>query len=140
MLEGTDKFLVDVMVQSSNRISVFFDGDEGVSISDCQKLSRMIEEKLNREFTDFELNVSSPGLDRPLKPPRQYRKHIGKEMEVVLQSGETATGIMVNAGESGVELTHPVKNPKKEIQRPNTIIRTDQIKSIKNVISFGKHK
>ena len=100
----------------------------------------MIEEKLTGEFPEFELNVSSPGLDRPLKLPRQYRKHIGKEMDVVLQSGEKATGILVNVGESGIELSHPVKNPKKEIQRPNTIIGTDQIKSIKNVISFGKHK
>jgi ribosome maturation factor RimP len=138
LLEGTGKYLVEVLIQPANRITVYFDGDQNVSISDCQLLSRQIEEKLDKEPENFELNVSSPGLDRPIRLHRQYQKRIGRELEIVLLTGERVTGILVRADEKSVELEHPVRNPKKETLRPNSVISFDNIKSAKNIISFGK--
>ena len=138
MLGGTDKFLVEVLIQPANKITVFFDGDNGVSISDCQKLSRFIEERLDRDYADYQLTVSSAGMDRPIKLLRQYKKRIGKELEVISSAGERISGILVRADDDGLELEHPVKNPKKEVVKPNSIIALEKIKSAKIIITFGK--
>jgi ribosome maturation factor RimP len=138
ILEGTDKFLVEVLLQPANKITVFFDGDNGVNISDCQKLSRFIEEKLDRDYADYQLTVSSSGMDRPIKLLRQYKKRIGREMEVISLTGDRVSGILVRADDKNIELEHPVKNPKKEIEKPNSIIELGKIKSSKIIITFGK--
>jgi ribosome maturation factor RimP len=138
ILEGTDKYLVEVVVQPVNRVTVYFDGDQGVNISDCQALSRKLEERLSAMNEDFELNVSSPGLDRPILLPRQYRKKIGRELDIVLEEGEKIRGVLVRADEDSIELEHKVKKPKKEIQPPNTVIEIKKIKTAKIIISFGK--
>ena len=138
MLGGTDKFLVEVLIQPANKITVFFDGDNSVSISDCQKLSRFVEERLDRDYTDYQLTVSSAGMDRPIRLLRQYKKRIGKELEVIFLTGERISGILVRADEQTIELEHPVKNPKKEVVKPNTIIGLEKIKSAKIIITFGK--
>ena len=138
VLEGTDKFLVEVLILPGNNITVFFDGDNSVSISDCQRLSRFIEEKLDLDYADYQLTVSSAGMDRPIKLLRQYKKRIGRELEVISKTGEKISGILVRADDKGIELEHPVKNPKKEAVRPNSILALEQIKSAKIVITFGK--
>jgi ribosome maturation factor RimP len=138
ILEGTDKFLVEAIIQTGNRVTVFFDGDNGVSIADCQKLSRMIEEKLDNDTADYDLTVSSAGMDRPIKLLRQYKKRIGKALEVNLLSGERKSGILVRADEKSIELEHPVKNPKKEDAKPNSVIELEKIKSAKIIITIGK--
>jgi len=138
MLGGTDKFLVEVLIQPANKITVFFDGDNGVSISDCQKLSRFLEEKLDRDYPDYQLTVSSAGMDRPIKLLRQYKKRVGKELEVITVTGERISGVLVKADDKGIELEHPVKNPKKEVAKPNSIIAFEKIKSAKIIITFGK--
>ena len=65
-------------VSSDNKIMLYIDGDENVSISNCVDLSRHIEFSLDREEEDFALSVSSAGVDMPLKLIRQYKKYIGK--------------------------------------------------------------
>jgi len=138
IFRDSDKFLVEVIIRSGNRINVFFDSDNHVSIEDCRKLSRSIESRLDRENEDFELTVSSAGMDRPLKLLRQYKNRIGKEFEVLTNAGEKITGILIHADETFIELEHPVKNPKKEMKNPNTKIAFDQIKSAKIIITIGK--
>ena len=81
-LEGSDKFLVNLKITPDNRIFVDIDGDNGVVIDDCIALSRAIESQLDRDEEDFELNVSSAGADQPLKLTRQYRKNVGRDLEV----------------------------------------------------------
>jgi ribosome maturation factor RimP len=138
ILGGTDKFLVEVLIQPVNKITVFFDGDNSVSISDCHKLSRFIEERLDRDYADYQLTVSSSGMDRPIKLLRQYKKRIGKELEVISSTGERISGVLVKADDKNIELEHPVKNPKKEVAKLNSIISLEKIKSAKIIITFGK--
>jgi ribosome maturation factor RimP len=138
ILEGTDKFLVDIVVQPTNRIYVYFDSDTTITIHDCQEISRTIEGNLNREDEDYDLTVSSSGIDRPLKMLRQYRKNIGKELEVITNEGKNITGILVKAEDSFLELEHPVKKPKKEIKRENSILPFNEIKTAKIIVKFGK--
>ncbi len=66
-LEGTDRFVVDVLVRDGNVILVFLDADSALTIAHCIEVSRFIESKLDRDEEDFELRVSSAGLDQPLR-------------------------------------------------------------------------
>jgi ribosome maturation factor RimP len=77
-LAGSENYLIDVKVSSTNKIMVLIENDNHVSISDCIALSRQIEHSLDREQEDFELEVSSPGIDQPFRSIRQFMKHKGK--------------------------------------------------------------
>ena len=116
-LEGSDKFLVNLKITPDNRIFIDIDGDNGVTIDDCIEVSRAVEGNLDREEEDFELNVSSAGADQPLKLTRQYRKNVGRELEVVTVDGEKAEGTLEDAGEDGIVLR--TKGTKK--QAPETL-------------------
>jgi ribosome maturation factor RimP len=80
----TDMFLVDLKIGSGNKITVLVDAIGGLPITDCMKVSRGIESNLDRESEDFELSVSSPGLDKPLKVFKQYENNIGRSLKITL--------------------------------------------------------
>ncbi len=102
-LEGSTLYVVDVVCSPSNAIEITLDGDDGVGIEDCAALSRAVEAALDREEEDFQLTVGSAGLGQPLKDERQYRRLVGRRVDVVLRSGVKLSGIMT--GFSGGELT-----------------------------------
>ena len=132
-LEGSDKFLVGIKVTPDNRIYVDIDGDNGVTIDDCIELSRTIESQLDRDTEDFALDVSSAGADQPLKLTRQYRKNVGRELEVVTVDGERAEGTLEDASDEGIVLR--TKGTKK--QAPETLrYAYRDIKSARVVIKF----
>ncbi len=106
-LEGTDKFLVNLKITPDNRIFVDIDGDNGVNIDDCIAISRAVESQLDRDEEDFELNVGSAGADMPLKLPRQYRRHIGRELDVDTFDGEHLSAELTAVDDEGIPLlTH----------------------------------
>jgi ribosome maturation factor RimP len=132
-------FLVDVRIKPTNNIKVFVDGDEGVSIESCvsinRKLYKRFEELGMYPAGDFSLEVSSPGLDEPLKMLRQYQKNVGRHVEIVKNEGEVVGGVLrkVEVGSIEVEETKG-KNKKKE-----TVLHTipfDQIKTTKIQVVF----
>ncbi len=118
ILTGTEIFLVDVRVDSSNRITVHIDKIDGISIDDCVRISRDLEGRLDRDREDFALEVSSPGLDAPFKVTEQYRKNIGKMVKVQSADGETYLGILKQVEESGIRLEIPAvkKNEEPELK------------------------
>lgn len=134
-LEGTDRFLVEVLVKPGNRIMVFIDSDSHVSIDHCVELSRFIEKQLDRETDDFELNVSSSGLDQPYKLSRQYIKNIGREVSVTDNEGNKVNGVLKNADENGFEVLE-TKKVKKEITEKRYIFKYSEVKETKEIIKF----
>ena len=86
-IKGTGLFLVAVKVSSSNRITVLADKNEGITIDECAGIHRHIEKSLDRDKEDFELQVSSPGLDLPFVVIEQYFKNEGKKVEVIDNEG-----------------------------------------------------
>jgi ribosome maturation factor RimP len=134
-LLGTAIFPVDVFIKTGNRIMVFIDGDSGVTIDDCKALNRFIESQIDREEEDYDLTVSTAGADRPLKYPRQYTKHTGRELEVTTADGRQVTGTLVRTDESGIELEHTPKS-KKEQKQENTRLWWDQIKESTVILKF----
>ena len=98
-------YLVDVTVSLKNAISVKMDNlNGGVSVKDCVSVSRNIEHNLDREKEDFELQVSSPGLDKPSMVMQQYLKNIGKQVSVVTLGNVTLTGELVEASQKEISL------------------------------------
>lgn len=132
-------FLVEVKIRPTNNIKVFLDGDSGISIERCitynRQLYKIIESSDVFPADDFSLEVSSPGLDEPLKSLRQYRKNAGRKVEVLLKDGVKTEGVMKAVTESGiiVEETRG-KNKKKEIIEHD--FPFDSIKSTKIQIVF----
>lgn len=94
-LEGTPGFIVDVHVGEANQIRVLLDNDASTSIEDCMSLHRHLESLLDRNVQDFSLDVSSPGLDQPLKMHRQYVKNIGRQVQVKPIEGSKMEGELV---------------------------------------------
>ncbi len=140
-IDEEDLFQVEVSVNSSNKISVFIDGDKGVTIDQCMALSRFIEQNLNRDEEDYELDVSSSGLDLPLKVQRQYIKNIGRSVAIILKNGQKLTGKLVNANDVGINLEvekNVVLEGKKRKQKITEImpLNYSDIKSTKIVVSF----
>lgn len=134
-LEGSDKFLVEILIKSINRIFVYIDGDHGVTIADCIELSRFIESRFDREKQDFELNVSSSGADQPIRQQRQYVKNIGRSLQVKLSENIIITGKLEAVDEKCITLLTP--GDKKKNTAPETLNLTfEEIKESKVIISF----
>ena len=132
-LEGTEKYLINMRITPDNRIFVDIDGDNGITIDDCIELSRTIENSLNREEEDFELNVSSAGADAPLKMPRQYRRHIGRDVSVETFDGNTVEGTLTTVDDN--QFVIHIKGTKQTAPKDLTFAYTD-VKSAKVVLKF----
>ncbi len=135
-LSGSDKFLVECTVKPSNQIMVFIDSDTQILIDDCIQLSRYVEHKLNRDEDDFELNVSSAGLDQPLKLLRQYTKNLGKDIDVKLKNGIKHSGTLLKADENHIELKPIPLKKKTKTPLVNIIIPFGEINETKIKILF----
>mgnify|MGYP000486493744 CR=1 FL=1 len=139
-LVNTDKFLVDVEITPTNKISVFIDGDNGIKISDCVEVSRFIEKKLENSEEVFELNVSSPGINNSLLIKRQYKKNIGRKILVSLEDKTQITGKLIEVSEDNIvlELEMPKKTNKKQQSEfeAQKVINFNNIKEAKVIISF----
>ncbi len=132
-LEGSPVFLVETTVKPGNHISVFIDGEQGVTVSDCQSLHRYLESRLDRDAEDFDLTVSSAGADAPLVTPRQYPRHAGRQLEVRTADGKSRVGKLGQI--TGDSITLLIKGAKKVPDRDETILFKD-IMEAKIVLSF----
>lgn len=131
-------FLVDLKISSDSKINVTIDGDEGVTIDDCIRISRAIESSLNREEADFELNVFSAGVGQPLKLTRQYVKNIGRAIHVLKTNMEEVEGKLLSANDQQIEIEPVVKKKKakQEVSAKTETIEYKDIKEAKIVIKF----
>jgi ribosome maturation factor RimP len=130
-IRGTDIFLVAVKVSSSNKITVLADRKEGITIDECAMLHRHIEKDLDRDIENFELQVSSPGLDMPFGVIEQYYKNEGQKVSVIDNEGLKHTGILKNVTKGGFDLETQVKVKGKTKETRDVSFNFDQIKSTK---------
>ena len=133
---GTDVFLVAVRVGSSNRITVLADTMKGITIDECVALHRLVEKSLDRNIEDFELQVSSPGLDMPFGVIEQYYKNEGKRVEVIDADGARFTGNLKNVTNGGFELETEVKVKGKTKELKVISFNFDELKSTKEIVTI----
>ena len=129
--DWTDCFLIELTISPLKAVEVIIDADEGVNFDQCRRLSRIIENWLdgvdeeNPQGTgtgilgdDYTLEVSSPGLSRPLKFARQYPKNVGRTLEVLDTEGSKIEGVLtaVDAEKITLEWEDIRKEGKKKIK------------------------
>ena len=132
-------FLVDIKIKPVNNIRIYLDGDQGVPIEKCVSINRslykIISERAMFPGDDFSLEVSSAGLDEPLKLHRQYVKNTGRPVEVIKNDGSRIEGLLKLVEDSRIFVVEERgKNKKKELVEH--IIPFDQIKTTKIQIVF----
>jgi len=108
-----DLFLVDLKFSAGDDITVILDGDNGVTLQDCLDASRAIEFNMDREEHDFSLQVMSAGLSEPLSAPRQFRKNLGREIEVLLNDSSEIEGELAKVDEEKITLILRYRKPKE---------------------------
>ncbi|MCC6257827.1 MAG: ribosome maturation factor [Chitinophagaceae bacterium] len=117
-----DTFLVDIKIKPTHNIKVYLDADQGLAIEKCIRINRalykILEEKAVFEEDDFSLEVSSPGIDQPLKLHRQYVKNRGRDLEVSLLDNTVKSGKLISVSEEAISLEYTEgKGKKAEIIR-----------------------
>jgi ribosome maturation factor RimP len=139
-LEGTDVFPVEVIVKPNNSIRVFLDSDSAVTLKHCAEINKFIEANLDREKEDFELEVSSAGLDQPLRMIRQFKNNIGKQIKIITNDGRLLTGELhaVNSETIDVAVVEEDKKTKNKSKKEISIIQVlfSDIKKAKRIVSF----
>ncbi len=134
-------FVVEISVNERNIINVFVDSFEGLTIDQCIAISRHVEHSFDREEEDFELQVSSPGLTESFKVTQQYKKYIGRPVEVKTLDGEKMEGVITEADNDKFVLETSTRerlegSKKKQLVVKQHHLKYNEIKSAKAVISF----
>ena len=139
LAEHPTHFLVEIRIKPTNNFKVFIDADEGVNLAMLieynRKLYKFIEENSLYPDGDFSLEVSSPGLDEPLKLNRQYKKNIGRFVDVLLNDTTKKEGKLIEATEDGIIIEYELGKGKRKELKQETILFTD-IKHTKIQIKF----
>lgn len=110
--ERNDLFLIDLKISPDNKINVILDGDHGVSVEDCMFISRAIEHNLDREEQDFSLEVASAGATSPLVEMRQYKKNIGRTLQVKSKELGKIEATLTEVDETHITLEWTAREPK----------------------------
>jgi len=135
-------FVVELNISPTNVITVELDKHVGsVAVADCMSVSRNVEHNLDREEQDFEITVSSAGLDKPFRVLAQYVKNIGRDVKVKLENGSKLEGTLKEVTETNIVVENSRKEKIEGTKKKEMIVEqhhlpfTD-IKETKVIISF----
>ena len=139
-----DLFLVEAKVIPGNNIKVFLDADNGITIDKCIKINRALYKQIEESDLfpngDFSLEVSSPGVDEPLKLQRQYKKNIGRTVEVTLNDGTKKEGKLLAVNDESMTIEERTEKNKKKApgtdRDKTTDILFNQVKHTKVLVTF----
>lgn len=126
-------FLVDISIKPTNNLKVFVDADQGAAIDQLSKLNRALYKWVEENLFpngDFSIEVSSPGLDEPLKLNRQYTKNIGRFVEVLLKSGIKREGKLLSVSDDEIVVEEEKGKGKKKEFIEHKVLK-QEIKSTK---------
>mgnify|MGYP006163899369 CR=1 FL=1 len=132
---SSDLILMDISENTrGNIIRVVIDAERPVTLDDTTNLSKKLrnDDEMDTQFPGgFRLEVTTPGLDKALESPFQFRKNIDRELKVTFSNGDgtqTITGTLIDANDTCV----CIKESGQEFS-----LRYDQINSAKVQISFN---
>lgn len=139
LLENDKFFVIDIKVSLSkvhSKVTILLDSDEGIKIDECTAISRQlgtdIDEMMPEKYT---LEVSSPGVDYPLKSERMYRKNIGRNLKVIQNDGSEIKGILESVDAEQITIIEDKKRKKSEAIVPVLILFIN-IKESEVIVSF----
>lgn len=136
-------FVVDILFinkKPKGKLTIIMDGDRGISVDVCAAISRQLAAIIDEKDlikTPFVLEVSSPGVDRPLKMKRQYTNNIGRLLEILLTDGTQQKGMLKEVHPDNIVIE--IKRDKKKNSAPELVeVPWEEIQRAKVLISFGK--
>jgi len=140
LAEDDNLFLIDFSIGSDNSIKVILDGDTGVTVQDCMKISRAIEHNLDRDEVDFSLEVASAGAASPLTIPRQYKKNVGRKLAVRTEEHSYEANLTA-ATDEAIVLEWKAREPKPIGKGKHTVqkkieLSISEIKEAKVILKF----
>ena len=121
--ENPELFLIELSFLAENKIYVEVDGDHGITLQECIRISRGVEHNLDREEEDFSLEVTSPDIAKPLKVKRQYIKNINRQLQVTLKDDSTILGNLIEVGEESIDLEWKAREPKPVGKGKITVVK-----------------
>ncbi len=134
-----DIFLVYIKIKPTNNYKIYLDADSGLGIEKCIKINRalykIMEEMGMYPEGDFSLEVSSPGLDEPLKLLRQYKKNVGRDIEVITNTDMKKEGKLTEVTEEKITIEYTEGKGRKAVLKTDEINLID-IKQTKVQIKF----
>lgn len=141
LISRPDLYLVEFKISADDHITVILDGDTSLTLQDCLDASRAIEFNLDKEEFDFGLQVMSPGLSEPLVLPRQFRKNLGRDLDILLNDDTKVEGELSHVDDEAITLTLRYRRPKlvgkgKEDVVEDKVITYSDIKKALVVIKF----
>ena len=140
-IEGTNLYIVEIKIDSNNNISVYVDSPVGVDVVTCVGISKHVELTFDREIEDFAIEVSSPGIGTPFQVIEQYKKVVGKTIEVLFNSGEKLKGVLAELNNDNFIVEYSVKEKPEGAKRPKMVDKTrtidfEEVKSTIEIITF----
>ena len=126
LLEKPELFLIDISISDSYKIIVTLDGDNGVILQDCINISKVIDNSIDREETDYSLEVASVGVGSSLKLIRQYIKNVGRTL-IVKTGSETIEAELLGANQDFITLSWSAREPKKLGKGKETVQKRQEI-------------
>lgn len=121
--QNPELFLIELSFLPENKIYVEVDGDKGVPLNECIRISREIEHNLDREEEDFSLEVTSPDVSKPLVVRRQYGKNIGRILQVKTVENDKFEGTLTTTTETDITLEWKAREPKPIGKGKHTVVK-----------------
>ncbi|MFV0237457.1 MAG: ribosome assembly cofactor RimP [Flavobacteriales bacterium] len=128
LAENETLFLVDCSISEANKITLLIDGDQGLPISECVRISRFIQKGLDEDELDYSIDVSSPGLDMPLQNTRQYKKNLNRKLKVTTLENNIYEGTLTEVDHEKILLNWKQREPKPIGKGKHTVQKTAEIK------------
>lgn len=141
LLADTEIFLVDLNVDKNDKIIVEVDTLSGIQLDQCAALSKNIDEQLMALDLNYALEVSSPGLTKPLKVHQQYVKNLNRNLDLILMDNTKMTGKLLTANEDSIVLEIKERERLPHQKKAHLVIKEitiplSEIKSTKVSLSF----
>lgn len=125
--KNSSLFLIALNFLPGNRILVEVDGDNGISLEECIRISRAVEHNLDREEEDFSLEVTSPDIAKPLVVKRQYNKNINRTLQIKLTDNSKVEGKLNNVTNDFIELEWKAREPKPIGKGKRTVVKNKTV-------------
>ena len=138
-IADTNLFIVEIKGITVKRAMILLDGDEGVKIEDCARVSRHINQKMEEDGLSealISLEVSSPGVDFPLKFERQYPQHIGRTLAIKLADGKEIEGKLISIDAAVIAVEEKIKEKGKKVSLNNISLALSEIAETKIKVTF----
>lgn len=138
-IADTNLFIVEIKGITVKRAMILLDGDEGVKIEDCARVSRHINQRMEEDGLSealISLEVSSPGVDFPLKFERQYPQHVGRTLAIKLADGKEIEGKLISIDAAVIAVEEKIKEKGKKVSLNNISLALSEIAEAKIKVTF----